>query len=51
VLKSAGVVADEKRGMQVYYRLKMPCVLRFFDFVGEVMEQTAREQMEMADIR
>jgi small redox-active disulfide protein 2 len=51
VLKSAGVVADEKRGMQVYYRLKMPCVLRFFDCVGEVIEQTAREQMEMANIR
>jgi small redox-active disulfide protein 2 len=44
-------VADEKRGMQVYYRLKMPCVLCFFDCVGEVIEQTAREQMEMANIR
>ena len=51
VLKAAGVVADEKRGMQVYYRLKMPCVLRFFDCVGEVIEHTAREQMEMANIR
>jgi DNA-binding transcriptional ArsR family regulator len=51
VLKSAGVVSDEKRGLQVYYRLKMPCVLRFFDCVGEVIEQTAREQMALADIR
>lgn len=51
VLKSAGVVADEKRGLQVYYRLKLPCVLRFFDCVGEVIEQTAREQMQMANIR
>ena len=33
VLKSAGIVADEKRGMQVFYNLKMPCVLRFFDCV------------------
>ena len=47
VLKSAGIVADEKRGMQVYYRLKMPCVLRFFDCMGEVIEQTAREHMDM----
>jgi ArsR family transcriptional regulator len=51
VLKSAGVVADEKRGMQVYYRLKMPCVLRFFECLGEAIEQNAREQMEMASIR
>ena len=29
VLKSAGVVADEKRGQQVFYRLALPCVARF----------------------
>jgi len=48
VLKSAGIVADDKRGMQVYYRLKMPCVLRFFDCIGEVLQQSAQEQMELA---
>jgi ArsR family transcriptional regulator len=51
LLKSAGIVADERRGMQVYYRLKMPCVLRFFDCVGEVMARTAEEQVELASIR
>ena len=51
VLKSAGVVADEKRGMQVYYRLKMPCVLRFLDCASEVIERCAREQIDMANIR
>lgn len=29
VLKSVGVIADEKRGLQVFYRLKLPCVSRF----------------------
>ena len=29
VLKSVGVIADEKRGLQVFYRLKLPCVARF----------------------
>jgi ArsR family transcriptional regulator len=51
VLKSAGIVADERRGMQVYYRLKTPSVLHFFDFVGELIEHAAREQMELANIR
>lgn len=37
VLKRAGIVADERRGVQVYYRLTMPCVTRFFDCVGEVL--------------
>lgn len=31
VLKSAGVVEDEKRGMQVYYRLALPCVGTFLE--------------------
>jgi len=51
VLKSAGIVADEKRGMQVYYTLKMPCVLRFFDCVSEVLKQSAAERVELASIR
>jgi ArsR family transcriptional regulator len=51
VLKSAGIVADEKRGMQVYYSLKVPCVLRFFDCVGEVMSRTGKEQVKLASVR
>jgi hypothetical protein len=29
VMKAAGVIADEKRGQQVYYRILRPCVSRF----------------------
>ena len=29
VLREAGVVEDEKRGLQVFYRLSLPCVARF----------------------
>lgn len=36
VLKRAGLVDDERRGVQVYYRLLSPCVLRFFDCVEAV---------------
>ncbi|MEX1118987.1 MAG: metalloregulator ArsR/SmtB family transcription factor [Terrimicrobiaceae bacterium] len=31
VLREAGVLADEKRGLQVFYRLVLPCVSRFVD--------------------
>ena len=51
VLKGAGIIQDEKRGLQVYYRLKMPCVLRFFDCVGEVIETNAKEQWEFVNVR
>jgi len=50
VLKSAGIILDDKRGLQVYYRLKMPCVLRFFDCVGEVVETNAKEQWELVNL-
>jgi DNA-binding transcriptional ArsR family regulator len=49
VLKSAGVIHAEKRGLQVFYRLKMPCILRFFECVGEVVETNAKEQWEIVN--
>lgn len=30
VLRNAGIVAGDKRGNQVFYRLQLPCVLQFF---------------------
>jgi DNA-binding transcriptional ArsR family regulator len=35
-LKVAGILEDEKRGAQVFYRLRMPCVLNFFKCVRAV---------------
>jgi ArsR family transcriptional regulator len=29
ILRAAGVVTDEKRGLQVFYRLALPCVPSF----------------------
>lgn len=38
VLKKAGIVFDERRGKQIYYRLKVPCILNFFHCVESVLE-------------
>ena len=38
VMKRAGLVADEKRGLQVYYTLLSPCVLNFFECVESVID-------------
>ncbi len=48
VLKGAGIVQDEKRGTQVYYKLRVPCILNFFECVETVMKSTAEEQLELA---
>ncbi|MCP4895348.1 MAG: winged helix-turn-helix transcriptional regulator [bacterium] len=42
VLKDAGVVLDDRRGVQVYYRLRVPCILNFFGCVEAVIEETSR---------
>ncbi len=44
ILKAAGVVEDSKRGAQVFYRLRVPCILKFFECAGEVLETVAEEQ-------
>ena len=43
LLKNAGIVEDDKRGVQVFYRLKVPCVLNFFGCIEAVLENQARE--------
>jgi len=35
-LKNVGILEDEKRGSQVFYRLRVPCVLNFFKCVQAV---------------
>jgi len=38
VLKNAGVVDDDKRGKQVFYTLRCPCVLTFMHCVEAVLQ-------------
>lgn len=45
VLKQAGLVADEKRGLMVYYRLKTPCLTGLFDCVEGVLRSNAKSQL------
>ena len=38
ILKQAGIIIDDKRGNQVYYRLCVPCIVDFFRCVESVVE-------------
>jgi DNA-binding transcriptional ArsR family regulator len=42
VLKRAGVVLDDRRGQQVFYRLRVPCILSFFGCVEAVLDEVER---------
>src|SRR5512137_265639 len=41
-LRNAGIVEDEKRGAQVFYRLVTPCVMNFFGCVASVREKARK---------
>jgi len=47
VLKEAGIVEDDKRGLQVFYGLRIPCVLDLFNCIESVLEADAKERMAL----
>ena len=47
VLKAAGVVQDERRGSQIWYRLRMRCVTKFFGCVESELQKQAREHLDL----
>lgn len=47
VLKAAGIIHDRRKGSQVYYSLRVPCIIKFFDCIEAVLEANARAHNEM----
>lgn len=47
VLREAGVVAAEKRGTNIYYRLALPCLANFLACTGDIVEQRALAHLEL----
>lgn len=43
ILKNAGIVQDKRRGTQIFYSLRIPCILNVFQCVGAVLEAVAEE--------
>jgi ArsR family transcriptional regulator len=49
VLKKAGILEDDKRGLQVYYRLRCTCVLNFFSCIEGVLRENAKKQLALME--
>lgn len=43
VMRDAGLLDLEKRGLNVYYRLRCPCLLSFFECVDSLAPPEAKE--------
>ena len=42
ILKSCGIAQVEKRGNQVFYTLRVPCLLKFFPCIDAVLRSNAK---------
>lgn len=48
VLRAAGVVRDERRGLEVHYQLRTPCLLNIFACLLSANRTVAREAVAAA---
>ena len=47
ILKTAGIVEDHKQGAQVYYTLRVPCIMNFFGCVESVIQTNAARHLRL----
>lgn len=47
-MKRAGILSSRRDGSSIYYKLRVPCVLRLFDCVEAVLEVDAKERTRLA---
>ncbi|MCD6416263.1 MAG: winged helix-turn-helix transcriptional regulator [Planctomycetes bacterium] len=45
VLRDAGIVDHDKRGVKVFYRLRVPCVLNFFTCIEAIRKEKGRRAL------
>jgi ArsR family transcriptional regulator len=44
VMRAAGIVSTRREGSNIFYRLRVPCILNFFGCVQAVMAERAKER-------
>ena len=46
LLRQAGIVRDDKRGKQVFYRLRAGCAVDFTSCASSIIEETSRRRLD-----
>ncbi|MBN2209806.1 MAG: helix-turn-helix transcriptional regulator, partial [Sedimentisphaerales bacterium] len=50
-MKDVGIIADEKRGVQVWYHLNTPCVLNFLGCIETVITANAQCRLDAVNTK
>jgi ArsR family transcriptional regulator len=51
LMKSAGIIENQKNGNKVIYSLRVPCVMKFMGCIESVLETDAKDKMELLNTR
>jgi DNA-binding transcriptional ArsR family regulator len=46
-LKKAGIVDTRKEGLNIYYYLKIPCIMNFFACIDNVLDKRFKQQQKL----
>ena len=48
ILKKKGIVGSERQGLNIYYHLKLPCIMNFFKCAEQALRQAEEAGAEKA---
>ena len=51
LLKKAGVVSDRKEGLKVFYKLEVPCIIKFMNCITSVIESRVNRDLSALTVR
>jgi ArsR family transcriptional regulator len=49
LLKAAGLVTDDKRGLKIFYHLQCPCVMEFLGCIETIAKASAQRQWSLTN--
>ncbi len=47
VMKNSGLVEGKKNGNQIFYSLRVPCILEFLGCIESVLEHNAKDNIQL----